>query len=43
MRQFHKVALGLGLALSAAGCSDYLSAPDLTSDTSRSIAAAAAD
>jgi starch-binding outer membrane protein, SusD/RagB family len=35
MRQFHKVALGLGLALSAAGCSDYLSAPDLTSDPTK--------
>jgi len=35
MRQFHKVALGLGFALSVAGCSDYLSAPDLTSDPTK--------
>jgi hypothetical protein len=35
MRQFQKVALGLGLALSVAGCSDYLSAPDLTSDPTK--------
>jgi hypothetical protein len=35
MRKFHKVALGLGLALSTAGCSDYLSAPDLTSDPTK--------
>lgn len=35
MRQFHKVVLGLGLALSVAGCSDYLSAPDVVSDPTK--------
>jgi hypothetical protein len=35
MRQFQQVVLGLGLALGAAGCSDYLSAPDVTSDPTK--------
>jgi hypothetical protein len=35
MRLFPKVVLGLGLALAAGGCSDYLSAPDLTSDPTK--------
>jgi len=35
MRQFQKVVLCLGLAVNAAGCSDYLSAPDLTSDPTK--------
>src|SRR5882724_10730848 len=35
MRKFHRVVLGLGLAFSAAGCSDYLSAPDVTTDPTK--------
>jgi hypothetical protein len=35
MRHVHQVVLGLGLALSVAGCSDYLSAPDVTTDPTK--------
>lgn len=35
MRKLHKVVLGLGVAFSVAGCSDYLSAPDVTHDPTK--------
>jgi hypothetical protein len=35
MRKLFKVVLGLGVALSAAGCSDFLSAPDVTADPTK--------
>jgi len=35
MRTLQKALLGLGLALGAAGCSNYLSAPDVTNDPTK--------
>jgi len=35
MRTLYQVVLGLGLALGAAGCSNYLSAPDVTRDPTK--------